>query len=106
MRNTLHAAQAAGAARIVLVSSVCPFGVPVFEAHAKGEIARMILRLPDFYKPGAMMSPADLVFQVSAQGRTANWLGPAGTPHEFVYAPDTAPALAGLAGAENRDGRA
>ncbi|HLH17976.1 MAG TPA: NAD(P)H-binding protein [Bryobacteraceae bacterium] len=133
MRNTLQAAEAAGVARLVLVSSVYPFGVPrtarvaethprvpcsrkgeyrkqqedlVLEAHAKGSIAASILRLPDFYGPGADLSLAHLIFQAAVQGKTATWLGPAGTPHEFVYVPDTAPVLAELAEAEDCYGQA
>jgi len=124
MRTTIEAAAAAGVERLVLISSVYPFGVPrtarvdeahprlpnsrkgeyrkqqedlVLEAHAKGAIAGLILRLPDFYGPGADNSIAGMILRAALAGRTANWLGPAGTPHEFVYVPDTGPVIAGLA---------
>jgi nucleoside-diphosphate-sugar epimerase len=133
MRNTLEAAEAAGVKRLLLISSVYPFGVPrtvkvaethprvpcsrkgeyrkqqedlVLDAHAKGKIAGMILRLPDFYGPGAELSVAHLIFQAAVAGQTANWLGPAGTPHEFVYVPDSGPVIADLAQAPDCYGEA
>ncbi len=92
MRTTLEAAAAMGVERIVLVSSVYPYGVPrtqrvaedhprfpdtrkgafrreqedlVLDAHKKGKIAGMIVTLPDFYGPHAELGYAPLIFQAA-----------------------------------------
>jgi nucleoside-diphosphate-sugar epimerase len=124
MRTTLEAAAAMGVARIVLISSVYPFGVPrtqrvaedhpripnsrkgafrreqedlVLAAHKAGKIAGMIVTLPDFYGPHADLGYAPLIFQAALAGKTANWIGPVGAKHEFVFIPDTGPVIAELA---------
>ncbi len=123
--KTLDAAVAAGAKRLVLPSSVYGYGVPrasrvpethprepqtrkgqyrkqqedlVMEAHAKGKLAGMIVRLPDFYGPHADIGLANPVFRAALAGKTANWVGPVNTPHEFVYMPDAGPVVVELAG--------
>lgn len=133
MRTTLEAAAAMQVKRVVLISSVYPYGVPrtshvpethprvpasrkgeyrkqqedqVLEAHAKGWLQGIILRLPDFYGPGAENSLAHLIFRAALTGSTANWLGNAGTPHEFVFVPDTGPVVADLAEAPDCYGEA
>jgi len=124
MRTTVEAAASMEVKRLVLVSSVYAYGVPrtsrVAETHArqpetrKGQyrkeqedialgasqkgIAGLVVRLPDFYGPGADNSLANPVFQAALAGKTANWVGPINTPHEFVFVPDTGPAIADLAG--------
>jgi nucleoside-diphosphate-sugar epimerase len=124
MRTTLEAAAAVGVERIVSISSVYPYGVPrtprvaedhprfpesvkgtyrreqedlVLEAHKKGKIAGMIVRLPDFYGPRAELGYAPLVFEAAVAGKTANWIGPVGAKHEFMFVPDTGPVIAQLA---------
>ena len=124
MRTALEAAKLAGVARLVLPSSVYSYGVPrassvaethprephtrkgkyrkqqedlVMEAHAAGAIQGMIVRLPDFYGPHAELSLANPIFRAALAGKTANWVGPDNTPHEFVYVPDTGPVIVGLA---------
>jgi nucleoside-diphosphate-sugar epimerase len=124
MRTTIEAAVAMQVKRIVLMSSVYGYGVPqtvrvaethprqpetrkgqyrkqqedvVLGAHEKGQIAGLIVRLPDFYGPGADNSLANPVFGAALQGKTANWVGPVNTPHEFVYVPDSGPVVADLA---------
>jgi nucleoside-diphosphate-sugar epimerase len=124
MATTLAAAATMQVERLVLVSSVYSYGVPraarvpethprepitlkgrfrkeqedlVLAAHAKGQLQSLIVRLPDFYGPHAETSLADLIFRAAIDGKTANWLGPVNTPHEFVYVPDTGPVIADLA---------
>jgi nucleoside-diphosphate-sugar epimerase len=124
MRTTVDAAIAMGVRRLVLPSSVYAYGVPrssrvpethprmpetrkgqfrkeqediALEASKKGPIASLIVRLPDFYGPGADNSLANPVFQAALAGKTANWIGQVNQPHEFVYVPDTGPAIVDLA---------
>ena len=124
MRTTVEAAVAAGVKRLVLVSSVYAYGVPrasrVAETHPrqpetrKGQfrkeqedialeagrkgVASLVVRLPDFYGPGADNSLANPIFRAALAGKTANWVGPVNTPHEFVFVPDTGPVIVDLAG--------
>ncbi|MBZ5725320.1 MAG: NAD(P)H-binding protein [Acidobacteriia bacterium] len=127
MRTTIEAAVAMQVKRLVLVSSVYPYGVPraarvaethprqpearkgkfrkeqedaVLDAHQKGQLAGLIVRLPDFYGPDADNSLANPVFRAALDGKTANWIGPVNTPHEFVFVPDTGPVIADLASCE------
>ena len=124
MRTTLHAASSVKVERIVLVSSVYGYGVPrtarvsethprephtrkgryrkeqedlVLEAHQKGQMAGLIVRLPDFYGPGADIGLANPIFRAALAGKTANWVGPVNPQHEFVYVPDTGPVIVDLA---------
>ncbi len=124
MRTTLEAALAANVRRLVLVSSVYAYGVPrssrvpetharmpetrkgqyrkeqediVLEARKKGPIHGLVVRLPDFYGPGADLSLANPVFRAALAGKTANWVGPVNTAHEFVFVPDTGPVIVDLA---------
>ena len=123
MRATVEAAATMEVKRLVLVSSVYAYGVPrtsrVAETHArqpdtrKGQfrkeqediaisasqkgIASLVVRLPDFYGPGADNSLANPIFRAALAGKTANWVGPINTPHEFVFVPDTGPVIADLA---------
>jgi nucleoside-diphosphate-sugar epimerase len=120
MRTTLDAARLVGARRLVLVSSVYPYGVPrtsrvaethprephtrkgqfrkeqedlVLAAHQPGTLETMIVRLPDFYGPHAELSLAQLVFTAALAGKTVNWPGVVNTAHEFVYVPDAGAAI-------------
>jgi nucleoside-diphosphate-sugar epimerase len=133
MRTTLEAAKLAKVPRLVLPSSVYSYGVPrassvaethardphtrkgkyrkeqedlVMEAHAAGAIQGMVVRLPDFYGPHAELSLANPMFRAALAGKTANWVGPVNTPHEFVYVPDTGPVIADLASREECYGEA
>jgi len=121
---TLEAAAAAHVARIVVVSNVYSYGVPstsrvsetqarlpvarkgqyrkemedlALDAHKKGQIDAMIVRLPDFYGPGASASLANPIFSAALAGKTANWIGPENTAHEFLFVPDAGPVIADLA---------
>jgi nucleoside-diphosphate-sugar epimerase len=132
MRTTIEAAKRAGVERLVLVSSVYPYGVPrtkrvseehprephtrkgryrkeqedlVLAAHGSG-LETLIVRLPDFYGPDAELSLANVVFQAAKAGKTVNWPGPANTLHEFVFTPDTAPVIAELAASTDCYGQA
>ena len=69
----------------------------VLDAQKKGQIDGLVVRLPDFYGPGAENSLANPIFRAALAGKTANWLGPVNPPHEFVYMPDTGPVIADLA---------
>jgi nucleoside-diphosphate-sugar epimerase len=123
MRITVEAAAAMQVKRLVLVSSVYAYGVPrtsrVAETHArqpdtrkgqfrkeqedivldgkKGQVQGLVVRLPDFYGPGADNSLANPIFRAALKGQTANWVGPVNTPHEFVFVPDTGPVIVELA---------
>jgi nucleoside-diphosphate-sugar epimerase len=133
MRATVDAAIAMQVRRVVLVSSVYGYGVPhaprvaethprmpetrkgqyrkeqediLLEAHAKGQLHGLIVRLPDFYGPGADNSLAHQIFSAALKGRTANWIGPANTPHEFVFVADSGPVIVDLAECEECYGEA
>jgi nucleoside-diphosphate-sugar epimerase len=124
MRVALEAAKLGGVQRLVLPSSVYGYGVPrtssvaethprephtrkgqyrkeqedlVMEAHAAGVIQGLIVRLPDFYGPPLGPGLANPIFRAALDGKTANWVGPVNTPHEFVYTPDTGAVIADLA---------
>jgi nucleoside-diphosphate-sugar epimerase len=124
MRTAIEAAAAMKVARLVLVSSVYGYGVPrtarvaethprepdarkgkfrkeqedlVLEAHRKGRLQALVVRLPDFYGPHADLSLANPIFRAALAGKTANWLGPVNAPHEFVFVPDTGPVIVDLA---------
>jgi nucleoside-diphosphate-sugar epimerase len=124
MRVAVDAATAAGVARFVLVTGVYSYGIPqtqkVAETHprvpvaVKGQLRKeqedilmaagergalkyQVVRLPDFYGPYAESSLANPVFRAALAGKTANWLGPVSTPHEFVFVPDAGPVIAELA---------
>jgi nucleoside-diphosphate-sugar epimerase len=124
IRTAIEAAATMQVARLVLVSNVYPYGVPrtshvsethprepqtrkgkfrkeqedaVFEAHSKGRLQGMVVRLPDFYGPHADLSLANPIFRAALDGKTANWLGPLNAPHEFVFVPDAGHTIADLA---------
>jgi nucleoside-diphosphate-sugar epimerase len=124
MRTPVEAAASVGVKRLVLVSSVYGYGVPrtshvaethprqpnsrkgeyrkaqedaVLEAHQKGRLEGLIVRLPDFYGPGADLGLANPIFAAALAGKTANWIGPVNTAHEFVFVPDTGPVIVELA---------
>jgi nucleoside-diphosphate-sugar epimerase len=124
MRTTLEAAKLVKVSRLVLPSSVYSYGVPrassvsethprephtrkgkyrkeqedlLMAAHAAGGPQGMIVRLPDFYGPHADLGLANPIFRAALAGKTANWVGPDNTPHEFVFVPDTGPVIVDLA---------
>lgn len=133
MRTTVEAAKLVRVERLVLPSSVYSYGVPlasrvpethprdphtrkgkyrkeqedlVIEAHAAGVTQGMIVRLPDFYGPHAELSLANPMFRAALGGKTANWVGPVNTPHEFVYVPDTGAVIVDLASRADAYGEA
>jgi nucleoside-diphosphate-sugar epimerase len=122
-RKALEAARRAAVSRMVLISSVYGYGIPqtnrVAETHPRepntrkgryrkeqedaalaadgeGGLRTLVLRLPDFYGPHAELSLADQVFQGALKNQTANWIGPADKPHEFVFVPDVGPIVLDL----------
>jgi len=124
VRTTIEAAVAVKVERLVLPSSVYSYGVPrtvrvaethprepetrkgkfrkdqedlVFEAHRQGRLQGMVVRLPDFYGPHTEQGLANLIFEAALARKTANWIGPVNTPHEFVYVPDAGPVIFDLA---------
>jgi nucleoside-diphosphate-sugar epimerase len=133
MRKTLDGAIAAGVKRIVLIGTVYPYGRPqatpvredharaphtfkgrmrkaqedmLLDAHAKGLIEVAILRLPDFYGPGAgEKSFLAGAFQAALDGGTADLIGPIDLPHEFVFVPDVGPVVTALLAAPGAWGR-
>src|SRR4051794_16341053 len=127
MRTALAAAAAMQVGRFLLVSNVYSYGAPqtqrVAETHPRMPVARkgqyrkeqedlamgaggLVVRLPDFYGPGAENSLANPIFRAALAGRTANWLGPVNAAHEFVYVPDTGPAIVELASSADAYGQA
>ena len=129
MRVAIDGAAAVGVARLVVVSSVYSYGVPVTrrvaETHPrepaayKGRMRKeqedlalrapmraMVVRLPDFYGPFADNSLANPIFRAAIGGGTANWLGPVAAPHEFVFMPDAGPVIADLAARDDCYGEA
>lgn len=124
MRTTLEAAASMHVERMVLVSNVYAYGAPraarvaenhprepetrkgryrkeqedaVFDADRAGRVRGLIVRLPDFYGPGAENSLANPIFRAALAGKTANWIGPVNTAHEFVFVPDVGPVMVDLA---------
>ena len=133
MRTTLEAAKLVRVECLVLPSSVYSYGVPrassvaethprqphtrkgkyrmeqedlVLEAHAAGAVQGLIVRLPDFYGPHADIGLANPMFRAALAGKTANWVGPVNTPHEFVYVPDAGPVIVDLASRPDAYGEA
>lgn len=131
--SVVEAAQQEGVARLALVSSVYGYGRPqtpqvaethprephtrkgryrkeqedvAMAAHGQRGLRTLVLRLPDFYGPHAELSLADQVFAAAAKGATANWIGPADVPHEFVFTPDVGPVVADLLAREDSFGEA
>lgn len=124
MRKTLDGAFAEGVKRIFLIGTVYPYGRPhmtpvceehprephtfkgrmrkaqedlLLDAHAQGRIDVTILRLPDFYGPGAGdKSFLASAFQAALNGGTADLIGPIDAPHEFVFVPDVGPVVVRL----------
>jgi nucleoside-diphosphate-sugar epimerase len=124
MRTTIDAAVSMQVRRLVVVSNIYSYGVPrtarvaethprqpvarkgqyrleqedsAFDAQKKGQLQALIVRLPDFYGPGAENSLANPVFRAALAGKTANWIGPVNTAHEFIFVPDAGPAIVELA---------
>ncbi len=133
MRTTIDAARSTGVSRMLIVSSVYSYGVPetrkvpethprhpvakkgemrkqqediALEAHGSEGLLTTVVRLPDFYGPYARQSLAHMIFEAALQDKTANWLGPASTPHEFIFVPDAAPVLVDLAASDENYGQA
>jgi len=133
MRISLEAAARAGVARLLMVSGVFSYGVPctqrvaethprepethkgkcrkqqedlVTDAHQPGGLHTMVVRLPDYYGPHNGRSLARQIFRSALDGKTANWMGPANTLHEFIFVPDAGPVLTELAGREDCYGEA
>jgi len=133
MRVAVDAAAAAGVQRFVLATGVYSYGIPqtqkVAETHprvpvsVKGQLRKeqenilmstgergvlksMVVRLPDFYGPFADNSLANRIFRAALAGKTANWLGPVGPLHEFVFVPDVGPVIAELASRDDCYGEA
>jgi nucleoside-diphosphate-sugar epimerase len=134
MRKTLDGAIAAGVKRILLIGTVYPYGrartTParedhvrephtfkgrmrkaqedtLLDAHAKGLIEAAILRLPDFYGPGAGdKSYLAGAFKAAVGGGAADLIGPIDVPHEFVFVPDVGPVVVRLLAERGAWGRA
>jgi nucleoside-diphosphate-sugar epimerase len=116
MRATVAGAEAAGVRRLIVVSTVYPYGRPqcrpVTEEHPrephtrKGRFRReqedialaaverglevVVLRPPDYFGPFAEHSYARDAFAGAIDGRAANLIGPIDVDHEFIYSPDLA----------------
>jgi nucleoside-diphosphate-sugar epimerase len=75
-------------------------------ALAETRLRTLVLRLPDFYGPHADESMSIRIFRAAVEGKTADWLGSADLPHEFVYMPDVARIVAELLLRDDLDGSA
>jgi nucleoside-diphosphate-sugar epimerase len=133
MEKTLAGASAEGVPRLLLIGTVYPYGLSrterVREDHPrephtfKGRMRKAqedlllspegqrriqgaVLRLPDFYGPGAgEKSFLAGAFQAAVRGGTANLIGPIDRPHEFVFVPDVGPVVRKLLDAPGAFGR-
>ena len=133
LRVVVEAAQREGVSRLVLISSVYAYGRPqtpqvaethprephtrkgryrkeqedvAIAAHGQHGLRTLIVRLPDFYGPHAELSLTDQVFSAAVKGATANWIGPADLPHEFMFTPDVGLVVADLLSREDSFGEA
>lgn len=120
MKATLAGAAAAGVQKLIVVSSVYSYGVPqtarvaedhprqpvakkgefrkqqedlAIAANAKDGLRTLVLHLPDFFGPHADQSLGNRIFRAALANKTADWLGDADLPHEFIFVPDAAPVL-------------
>jgi nucleoside-diphosphate-sugar epimerase len=132
MRQTLRGAISAGVRRIVLIGNVYLYGLPqtvpvredhprepntfkgrmrkeqediLFEAHASGDIAATVLRLPTFYGPNVARTVVADAFHAAAHGRRAKLIGPIDTARQFVFVPDMGPIAVALAAQPRAYGR-
>jgi nucleoside-diphosphate-sugar epimerase len=130
-RNALEAAQRAGVKRFVHIAPVYSYGPPlthpvpesqphvpntrkgrfrleqeqaVLERHG-AEFATMVVHLPDFYGPNAELSYANVFTREALSGKTASFIGPLGAVREFIYVPDVADPLLGVAALGDAYGR-
>jgi nucleoside-diphosphate-sugar epimerase len=133
MERTLRGAQAAGVARIVLIGTVYPYGLPrgdrigedhprepntfkgrmrkaqedlLLAADAAGAVRGTILRLPDFFGPDVERSYLYGVFRAALERKTAQVIGPLDVPHQYVFTPDVGPVALALADDPRAYGRA
>jgi nucleoside-diphosphate-sugar epimerase len=131
VRNALDAAQSAGIKRFVHIAPVYSYGPPQqsrvseIQPHApttrKGryrleqeaavlerngtKFKTMVVHLPDFYGPHAELSYANAFMREAVAGKTASWIGPSDADREFIYVPDAAEPLLGLAALDDAYGR-
>ena len=132
-RIALDAAAAVGVRRFVHLGTVYPYGKPerdfvdeshprnpqtfkgrmrkeqedlVFAAEGRNGMRTTILRPPDFYGPNSELSYARAIFDAALKGGPAYVIGPVDTPHEFIFVPDVAKALAALSEKEEGYGQA
>src|SRR5439155_18866801 len=68
----------------------------VLDAHDSGRVRGLIVRLSDFYVPGADIGLANPIFRTALAGKTANWFGPVNPAHEFLFVPDADPVIVEL----------
>jgi nucleoside-diphosphate-sugar epimerase len=122
MRQAVEAARAQGVRKLVVVSSVYSYGIPVAalvdETHPrdphtyKGRMRKeqedialaansltlktLVLRLPDYYSADAENSLANEIFKAAREGKPAPVFAPIDKPHEWIYTPDTGPVILDL----------
>src|ERR1700722_2720899 len=131
VRNALGAAQAAGVKRFVHVAPVYSYGAPlthpvaenrphvpntrkgrfrleqeqaVLERNAPG-FATLVVHLPDFYGPHADLSYANAFMREALSVKTASFIGPPDVQREFIFVPDAAAPLLGIAALDDAYGR-
>ncbi|MGH8778760.1 NAD-dependent epimerase/dehydratase family protein [Paraburkholderia sp.] len=120
MEKTLAGLIAAGVQRLILIGTVYPYGRAqsrpvtedhprephtfkgrmrleqenlVLDAHRRGDLDTLVLRLPDFYGPGVERSLLHGTFEGAVRGTRAQMVGPIDVPHEFVFMPDVGPVV-------------
>jgi nucleoside-diphosphate-sugar epimerase len=123
MRMAVEAARRAAVRRLLLITNVYAYGRPTaarvaethprqpfgpkgrfrkeqediaLGAHEPGLLLTASLRLPDFYGPHASLAFANMIAASALARKPANLLGPADTPHEFVFTPDVGPVVCDL----------
>jgi nucleoside-diphosphate-sugar epimerase len=132
-RAIVEGAAAAGLRRVVLAGTVYAYGRPrtarvdeshprepdtekgrlrkeqedvVLDAHARGRVEGVVLRMADFYGPGVEKSLLARAFRAALRGARAPMLAPVDTPHEFLFVPDAGPVFVALSRAPGAAGQA
>jgi nucleoside-diphosphate-sugar epimerase len=130
MQSAVNACSLSGVRKLIVVSNVYSYGAPrtprVSEEHPrepaahKGKMRKqqedialaaeglrtLVLRLPDFYGLFADLSITTPVINAALRNMAAPWIGPVDAPHEFIFLPDAAVAMADLCDRDELFGRA
>ncbi len=78
----------------------------LLDAVRAGDLEAMIVRAPDFYGPGALLSFMHAaVFERLRQGKTPQWIGDPDRVHSWIFTPDAGRSTALLANRDDTWGR-